>query len=135
MPTADSSGLKAAALARWEATFAEVAAELRADLRGAAPFRTGQLENSITVTVNRQSETVFSLVAESPLTQAATTNYGARPHVITPKRVGGVLSFYWPKAGKQVFARQVHHPGNVGTHWWTKIIEAMPSRLAKAFGG
>lgn len=140
MADADVSGLKAEALKRWEEGFLEAAARLETDLRTAAPVGTGsdtggpRLVDSITVTVNRPSEVLFSLVAEAPVIQALTTNYGARPHIIVPKRAGGVLAFNWPQAGGMVFLRRVNHPGNVGTRWWSKLIDDMPNRLAEAIG-
>lgn len=140
MNVADVSGLKETALARWEAGFVQAADRLETDLRAAAPVGAGtgggpRLVDSISVVVNRPSGNLFSLVAEAPVVQAVTTNYGARPHLIVPKRAGGVLSFYWPSAGKVMFLRAVNHPGNVGTRWWSRIIEDMPNRLAGALGG
>ena len=44
---------------------------------------------------------------------AAAIDRGARPHIIRPRGgYGNRLAFYWPKVGKWVFPRQVHHPGN-----------------------
>jgi hypothetical protein len=37
---------------------------------------------------------------------------GTKPHVITPKKPGGMLVFHWAKVGKTVFLRSVNHPGN-----------------------
>lgn len=41
---------------------------------------------------------------------------GTRPHVIKPRRMGGVLVFEWPKAGGTVYLRRVNHPGFKGAH-------------------
>lgn len=41
---------------------------------------------------------------------AAYIEDGTRPHIIRPRKPGGVLVFT-NKAGATVFARQVHHPG------------------------
>jgi len=49
---------------------------------------------------------------------------GTRPHIILPKKAGGVLAFYWPKAGKTVFMRRVNHPGTQGQHYLTDAAEA-----------
>lgn len=42
--------------------------------------------------------------------------YGTRPHIIEPKKPGGVLHWVDPGSGKDVFARRVHHPGTHGQH-------------------
>lgn len=57
---------------------------------------------------------------EAPGIEAKTTDAGARPHVIRPRRTGGVLTFH--SDGAVRFARVVQHPGNVGTGWWAKAI-------------
>ena len=46
---------------------------------------------------------------------AAAIDKGARPHIIRPRGghyLNARLAFFWPKVGKWVFPRQVHHPGN-----------------------
>lgn len=58
----------------------------------------------------------------APVIQAVTTDKGARPHVITPRRAGGVLVFHWPKAGGTVFLRRVNHPGNPPRPWWRQAV-------------
>lgn len=42
--------------------------------------------------------------------------YGTRPHIIEPKKPGGVLHWVDPGSGEDVFARRVHHPGTAGQH-------------------
>lgn len=37
--------------------------------------------------------------------------HGTKPHVIRPKKPGGLLVFYWAKMGRKVFLRSVNHPG------------------------
>lgn len=132
MAEASTTGLRAKLLARYEAAAEAAARDAREALQAAAPVQTGALRESLDVHVERRAEGTFVLVAESPLIQAATTNYGARPHTITAR--GRALSFYWPRAGKVVFARTVHHPGNVGTGWWTRQIERVPSLFAAILG-
>ena len=59
---------------------------------------------------------------ENPTMEAEWTDKGTQPHVIVPRRRGGVLVFHWPKAGGVVFLRRVHHPGSrkhVG--WFDKV--------------
>lgn len=126
MAEAKTDGLRQALLRRYEQAAEATADSTREALASAAPRKSGALQQSIEVHVERRAEGTFVIVAESPLVQAATTNYGARPHTIR----GNPLSFYWPKAGKQVFARTVRHPGNVGTGWWTNVIGRVSSLFA-----
>lgn len=58
----------------------------------------------------------------APVIQAATTDKGARPHPIRPKRSGGLLVFHWPKVGTTVFLRHVNHPGNPPKPWWKDVL-------------
>ena len=37
--------------------------------------------------------------------------HGTRPHVIKPRKPGGVLKFFWWKKGKQMVVKKVNHPG------------------------
>ena len=63
-----------------------------------------------------------SVTVEAPVIQAATTDKGARPHPIYPKRPGGLLVFHWPKVGGTVFLRRVSHPGNAPRPWWEAVL-------------
>ena len=61
---------------------------------------------------------------EAPVIQAETTERGSPAHIIRPRRVGGLLVFYWPKVGKIVGFRFVHHPGNQPKPWWKRALQA-----------
>lgn len=86
----------------------------------------GALRDSI-----RSEQTGFrgdavSGVIYSDLIQALTTDRGARPHVIRPRRPGGRLVFWWDNGprGAGVYAFPfVNHPGNPPMNWWTPSIE------------
>jgi hypothetical protein len=119
---ADVSGLRAKALARYGRVAEESAQALQTNLRIDAPHKTYELRNSIEVKARRSGPTSWTIVAEAPVVQAATTNSGARPHIIRPRRAK-MLSFYWPKVGARVAFRFVNHPGNRGTHWWDKVLD------------
>jgi hypothetical protein len=69
-----------------------------------------------------------------PVIQAATTDKGARAHVIRPRRAGGMLRFYWPQAGGIVHRRWVNHPGNAPMRWWQSGLRrhAQPALRAAA---
>lgn len=59
----------------------------------------------------------------APVIQAKTTDQGSPPHVIRPKRIGGLLVFE-ASSGERVFARIVHHPGNEARPWWERALRA-----------
>ena len=77
----------------------------------------GELRKSIRAGRTSQSGTSATVQVLAPVIQAATTDKGARAHIIRPRRAR-VLRFYSAKAGGIVFAREVHHPGNAAQHWW-----------------
>jgi hypothetical protein len=61
--------------------------------------------------------------AGSDVPYAAANDQGAKPHVIKPKSAGGVLVFFWPKVGRVVHFKSVHHPGNKAYGWAMKGLE------------
>lgn len=61
---------------------------------------------------------------EAPVIQARTTDQGSPAHVIRPRRVGGLLVFYWPKMGRVVGFHFVNHPGNAPKPWWKRSLRA-----------
>lgn len=70
----------------------------------------------------------------APVIQAATTDKGARPHIIRPVRAK-TLRFYWPRTGQIEHRLVVHHPGNAPAPWWQEGLrrQAQPtlSRAAR----
>jgi hypothetical protein len=118
--------------------------ELAEAMRPEAPLGTpsptqtrppGELRASIrSVRRSHLGGTAFRTTVEAPVIQAATTDKGARPHVIRPVRATR-LRFYSPKAGAIVWARQVNHPGNAPAPWWQEGLrrQAQPtlSRAAR----
>lgn len=75
-----------------------------------APKRTGRLAKSIKWT-RGFSPRGITFTSGSSLPYAGFMEKGTRPHIIRPKKPGGVLRFYWPKVGATVTLRSVHHPG------------------------
>jgi hypothetical protein len=66
---------------------------------------------------------------------AAFTEHGTRPHPIRPKRPGGLLSFYWPKVGAQVWLRSVQHPGSTEhVGWFSKTTQRWSEMLRRQVG-
>ena len=54
------------------------------------------------------------MMGDSSTPQARILEFGGRtrPHMIFPKKAGGLLVFFWAKAGKTMFLRSVRHPGS-----------------------
>lgn len=72
--------------------------------------------------LTRASGVEYSSRVFSDVIQAATTDKGAMPHIIRPRRPGGLLVFNWPKAGGTVFLRRVNHPGNRAQNWFEPAV-------------
>jgi hypothetical protein len=94
---------------------------LKEELRYASRHhrRTGRMEDTIVTPWRRTGLTTWRVEAKAPTIQAATTNKGARPHVIEPRK-GQALR--WSSGGTVIFARRVNHPGNKGDHWFDKVM-------------
>lgn len=103
--------------------------ELPAALRPLAPIGKatptstrppGELRKSIMATPAIPTGSGARFHLRAPVIQAATTDKGARPHIIRARRAK-VLRFYWPNgpagAGTYHF-RHVNHPGNAAQNWW-----------------
>lgn len=91
-----------------------VAREVAAQASRLAPRVTGRLAGSI------RAQPVMSLRGpmwrvESTVPYAPFVEEDTRPHVIRPRRPGGVLRF--KVGGRTVYARIVHHPGTTGQHF------------------
>lgn len=118
MPS-DATRLKAA-LGRWALRVVDDASDrMLAFAQQEAPRQTGELAREIRVKNVVQSGTRYGSGLVASTIQAVTTDQGARPHVIRPRRPGGVLRF--PSHGAVVFARSVNHPGNRAQRWWAAM--------------
>jgi len=53
---------------------------------------------------------------------------GARPHVIRAVNAKA-LAFFWPVVGRQVFFRQVNHPGFPGIHYAENAFNSMRTEI------
>lgn len=113
---------------------------VEADLDRRVPrAKTGALSRSKRIVTHVRPSSITSIIAyEAP--QAAWTDRGTRPHVIVPRRAGGVLRFprFGParrpvtgapargrrrfSGGGYVFARKVRHPGNRGNRWFRGAV-------------
>ena len=75
-------------------------------LQSEAPVKTGALKKQIHGRLYRNP---IRIDLYSPATYTKYVLKGTRPHIIQPKRAGGMLRF--EVGGRIVFARQVSHPG------------------------
>lgn len=71
--------------------------------------RSGAFRGGFTTHTEREAGGLRTRITNSA-EHASYLNNGTRPHVIRPRKPGGVLVFT-NKAGQIVFAREVHHPG------------------------
>lgn len=74
--------------------------------------RTGRLSASLRATVtNKGGRLVLALHMDGKQARILEEGGKTRPHLIRAKRAS-VLSFFWPKIGRQAFFYEVHHPGS-----------------------
>lgn len=66
---------------------------------------------------------------EATASHSLVLEQGSRPHVITPRRPGGVLVFH--VNGRKVFARKVHHPGTPAYNIVRDGVERAAERLSE----
>jgi len=62
---------------------------------------------------------------------AVYNDQGTRPHIIVPKKPGGMLVFYWAKVGSVVRMRGVFHPGNRAYHWAERGLRAAMAQWSR----
>ncbi|MGV1079719.1 MAG: hypothetical protein ACOYD1_07685 [Candidatus Nanopelagicales bacterium] len=87
--------------------------------------RTGALQNSISANLRPQlMNGNLTFETGSKVKYALIHELGSKPHIITPKKAGGVLVFFWPKVGHVVAFKSVQHPGTRGYHYLTEGLEA-----------
>lgn len=132
MPS-DASQLKRA-LTTWAAAVTDDAGHrVLPPVAAEAPRKTGQLGRSGRVEPVRLAGTRATTGVAFTVIQAATTDKGARPHVIRPRRPGGRLVFYWPKVGRTVSLPFVNHPGNAPMRWFRPaLVKHWPRALRDA---
>jgi len=101
--------------------------QLLAKLESRGPYSTGRTAASITKTVYLVGSTVHGDVrAGTPYADMA--HDGTRPHIIRPRRAGGVLTFYWRKVGHVVNLPYVSHPGMQGKKFLSGPMERVGRR-------
>lgn len=131
----DMTGLQRSVATRAGLIVRRTSLDMKRELdRSARKHRqTGAMEAATRVTDQRLSPTLWRITAENPTVQAATTDGGARPHEIRPRRKQ-VLRFV--ADGRVVYARVVHHPGNRGSGWFRSVMSpAGVHRILSRFVG
>jgi len=81
--------------------------QILAEMEARVPVDTGNLRRSLGVRVHNDRVIIGPNVNQAPY--AGYVEFGTKPHVIRPKRAGGVLRFN--VGGTIVYAKVVHHPG------------------------
>jgi hypothetical protein len=137
---ADASAVKARLLRRAQAAQLAAARETAEQAQRSAPVDTGQLRRSVTVgpqttTGGRIATQVSVKPQRSPsspdnLDVARFTEGGTRPHVIRPKRRGGVLR--WTSGGQVHFARSVQNPGTTARPWFYPALRRWQVNIRSA---
>lgn len=95
--------------------------------RGARPHnKTGRMVGSLRTRGTYQAG-VIRVTITSDQVQTITTNFGARPHVIVPRRK---RVLHWRTGGRDFFARRVNHPGNRAFGWLTRVLDTWPRMVA-----
>lgn len=82
----------------------ESANHILAEMESRVPVKTGKLRTSLSIRI----ETNKVIIGPHTSYDAA-VEFGSKPHVIVPKKPGGVLVF--TVGGTKVFTRKVRHPG------------------------
>ena len=88
--------------------------------------RTGRLKRSIKMERDRSNPREYAVLVGSDVRHALVHHQGARPHVITAKRPGGMMKFR--RGGTTVYARQVSHPGHRGNKYLTRALRIAMTR-------
>lgn len=87
------------------------------------PVRTGELRGSIVKRFTDDPDGLSVLIGTDK-SYALFVHNGTDPHVIVA-RGGGMLRFFWPKAGKVVYFPSVHHPGTHPEPYLTDPLRAV----------
>lgn len=93
-----------------------------------APRKTGRMANSIGGSIRETPNAVRGLVG-TRVKYALIIHRGARAHKIRPRRQGGMLKFYWERAGMVVWLRSVNHPGVGATPFLTSALQNVAPAL------
>jgi len=107
-------------------TDSAILVERTAKLPGYCPVKTGTARRSITRRIEKRRALVGSNVEYFPIIEM-----GSKAHIIRPK-TAKVLHF--KVGGKDVFAKEVHHPGTPAYAPLRRALETNWSRIKRIFG-
>ena len=111
-------------------TARRVAREWERELLRTSPQETGNMKDHTEV-VARTTPTGATIEARVDTDYAEYVAKGTRPHVIEPRKLGGVLVF---KIGNQtIFAARVNHPGARPDDWWDRALQNVPSMIQRSW--
>lgn len=96
-----------------------------------APVDTGRLRASIRADPPRIFSLRGSVTVGSDVEYAGYVNDGTRPHVIRPRRTGGVLRF--SVGGQVVYARVVNHPGTRARPFLDRALREVAAQRGYSF--
>lgn len=90
-----------------------------------AGVKTGRLKRSIKMTRDRRGKQ-YAVLVGSDLRYALVHHQGARPHIITPKKPGGLLVF----RGKRglIVTTSVRHPGHAANEYLVNALRLVVGR-------
>lgn len=100
------------------------------DLKRTAPVVTGEMQRKTGVEVTSVTPQRITAEARSDVPYAEYVTMGTRPHVIVPKRPGGVLRFQ--VMGETVFAKRVNHPGTEANDFYDVVVNNWDRYLRNA---
>lgn len=109
-------------------TAQRVAREWERELTRTSPVDTGEMRSQTRV-VSRPTSQGAEIIAEVDTDYAQYVAEGTAPHLIEPRKPGGVLVF---KIGNQtIFTARVHHPGTRPNPWWNNAYENVPNMIRR----
>lgn len=95
------------------------------EMQHRVPIKTRRLYNSLEIRADGSRVIIGPNLMIAPY--APYVDQGTKPHVITPKRPGGVLVF--TENGQKIFARKVNHPGTKAQPFVLPSFEAWVDSL------
>ena len=99
--------------------------QILAEMESRVPVKTGKLRDSLRIEVDPDRVTIGP--NQNIADYGGYVEFGTKPHVIRPKKPGGVLVF--KMNGMTVYAKKVHHPGTKAQPFVRPAFEAWVDSL------
>ena len=96
-----------------------------AEMEAKVPVKSGQLRQSLGIKVSGDKVIIGPNINQAPY--AGYVEFGTKPHVIRPKKPGGVLVF--KIGGTTVYTKKVNHPGTDPNPYVQPAFEAWVDSL------